>query len=60
MFVQILTGYFLETVTVIHTYFKLVNSTGNNIGSSRPFEEFNDANSKCISMINFSHLGCLI
>lgn len=60
MFVQILSGYLLEAVTVIHMYFKLSNSTGNSIGSSRPFEEFKAVNLKCISVINFSHLDCLI
>lgn len=58
MFVQILSVYFLEAVIVINMYFKLANSTGSSIRSSRSFEEVEDVNLKCISMINFSHLDC--
>lgn len=56
MHAQILSGYFLEAGIVIHTNFKLANSTGSSIRSSRSFEEVKVVNLKCIFMINFSHL----
>lgn len=61
MFIQMLTTeYFLEAFIVIYTNFKFANSRDNSIRSSRSFEEVKDVNFKCISVLSFSCLDCLI